>query len=191
LNFEALFLAVFEAGTNVYHHDERGFSCERDTRRYVVLFTFGSNQTITLGSGYSAQVRMRTQLNLNEIEEQIRNPPAPAANQISTLTKLEILQMVMDAEDRLLEVVAEKAEVEAELEAAAPTVEAYELLHDVVDGSPRTPWSSSPRGSRRSNDTFPLSRRRLRPEPVDDEDNDQDVDPSDGGWGELRGNAIC
>ncbi len=109
---------------------------------------------MTLVPGYSATVQMRTQKRLDELEEHILSPPAPAANRISTLTKLETLQMAMDAEDRLLEVVAEKAEVDAELEAAAPTVEAYELLHDVVEGWPRTPWSSSPRGSRRSNDTF-------------------------------------
>jgi hypothetical protein len=132
------------------HHDERGFSWERDARGYIVVFTFDKNHTMTLVLGYSATVQMRTQKRLDELEEHILNPPAPAANRISTRTKLEVLQMAMDAEDRLLEVVAKKAEVEA----AAPTVEAYELLHDVVEGWPRTPWSSSPRGSRRSNDTF-------------------------------------
>jgi phage antirepressor YoqD-like protein len=47
----------------------------------------------------------------------------------------EALRQLADKNDEVIKIGFEKAAVESELEAAAPKVEAYDYLHDVVEGS--------------------------------------------------------
>jgi phage antirepressor YoqD-like protein len=130
---EAVFSSIFEDDPKLDHLDERGFSWERDARGYIAMFRLDKNHTMTLVSGYSAMVRMRTQKRLDELEEQVRNPPAP----VFTMPKdfSEALRQLADKNDEVIKIGFEKAAVESELEAAAPKVEAYDYLHDVVEGS--------------------------------------------------------
>jgi phage antirepressor YoqD-like protein len=67
------------------------------------------------------------------LEEQVRNPPAP----VFTMPKdfSEALRQLADKNDEVIKIGFEKAAVESELEAVAPKVEAYDYLHDVVEGS--------------------------------------------------------
>lgn len=95
-NAEAILNAIAGQDSKGNHQDRRGFAWERDNRGYVTVFHLDRELTDTLLTGYSAIARRKVVARWHELEAEKQ------ASQQHELSRIEILQIAMQAEQERL-----------------------------------------------------------------------------------------
>lgn len=116
-NADALLSVIAGDDSKRNHQDRRGFSWQRDSRGYIKAFDLDYSHTVALISGYNIKLRKAIIDRWQELEAKQAQPAMNPAN----LSRLQLIEMAMVAEQ-------ERLALEVQVNELAPKAEALDKI---------------------------------------------------------------